>query len=94
MNEASWFLIGVTGALFTTFGFVPQVVKMWRTKSVSDISPLTFIQFIIGVSLWSVYGFHIGDPVVVSANVVALCVLSIGIFLYIRYSGRSTRRHT
>ena len=94
MTETSWFFIGATGALFTTFGFVPQVVKMWRTKSVSDISPLTFVQFIIGVSLWSIYGFHIGDPVVVSANIIAFSVLTIGILLYIRYSGKGTRKHT
>jgi len=94
MTETSWFLVGATGALCTTFGFVPQVVKMWRTKSVSDISPLTFVQFIIGVSLWSIYGFHIGDPVVVSANIVAFSVLAIGIILYIRYSRRRTSKHT
>ena len=41
-----WYLIGTVAALLTTFGFVPQVIKMLRTKSVKDISLPTFIHSI------------------------------------------------
>lgn len=94
MTDAHWYVIGALGAVLTTFGFVPQVIKMWRSKSVSDISLLTFIQFIIGVFFWAIYGIHQNDPIIISANIVSLSVLIIGILLYFRYSGRGTHKHS
>ncbi len=81
-----WFLIGSTAALFTSFGFAPQLFKMWRTKSVRDVSLLTFLQFSLGISLWAIYGLHLGDPIIVVANLVSLSLVMTGIGLYLRYN--------
>jgi MtN3 and saliva related transmembrane protein len=91
MNEIAWYTVGVAAAVLTTFGFVPQVVKMWRTKSVKDISPLTFAQLIAGVSLWAVYGIHLKDPVIIAANLVAVLILFSGLFLYFKYFKREPK---
>lgn len=48
----------MTAALFTMFGFVPQVYKVLHTKSVKDVSVVTLIQFSRGVFLWMLYGMH------------------------------------
>ena len=85
MSEISWFLVGSAAAALTTFGFVPQVLKIWRTKSVRDISPVTFLQFAAGVSLWAVYGVHLRDPIVLYANLIALSILITGLLLYFRF---------
>lgn len=87
----TWFLIGVAAALLTTFGFLPQILKMHRTRSVQDVSPLTFFQFLAGVGLWACYGVHIGDPIVTIANIVTLGTLVIAIGLYARFSGIAGR---
>jgi len=92
MDEIAWYSLGAAAATLTTFGFVPQVLKIWRTRSVRDISPITFVQFAGGVTLWAVYGAHIGDPVVVCANVVALSILVVGILLYFRFANRERPR--
>ncbi|MDI9634165.1 MAG: SemiSWEET family transporter [Methanolinea sp.] len=84
----AWFLVGVTAALLTTFGFVPQVAKMYRTRSVHDVSPGTFVQFAVGVSLWTLYGYHLGDPIIVAANVVTLATLAVAIGLYVSIAQR------
>ena len=81
-----WFFIGSTAAVFTSFGFVPQLFKMWRTRSVRDVSLLTFLQFSLGISLWAIYGLHLKDPIIVAANLVSLSVVLTGIGLYLRYS--------
>ncbi|HUV52930.1 MAG TPA: SemiSWEET transporter [Dehalococcoidia bacterium] len=91
MNDIAWYVVGAAAAVLTTFGFVPQVVKMWRTKSVKDISPLTFVQFIAGVSLWAVYGTHLKDPVIIAANLVAVLILFLGLFFYFKYFKRESR---
>ena len=81
-----WFFVGSTAALLTSFGFVPQLLKMRRTKSVRDVSLLTFVQFSLGISLWAIYGLHLKDPIIVAANLVSLSVVLAGIGLYLRYS--------
>jgi MtN3 and saliva related transmembrane protein len=84
----TWYLIGSLAALFTSFGFVPQTVKMWRTRSVKDISPLTMGQLAIGVSLWTVYGVHLRDPIIIAANLITLATMLLSLSLYHRYSAR------
>ena len=84
-----WLFVGSIAAVFTSFGFVPQLLKMRRTKSVRDVSLLTFVQFSLGISLWAIYGLHLKDPIIVAANLVSLSVVLAGIALYIRYSPRS-----
>lgn len=82
-----WTIIGVIAAFLTMFGFVPQIVKMYRTKLVHDVSVLTLYQFAAGVALWAVYGYAIGDLVVIGANLVSFITLVIALLLYYHYKG-------
>ena len=80
-----WYAVGAVAALLTTFGFVPQIFKMRQTRCVKDVSLVTLCQFLIGVTIWAVYGVHLGDVVIVSANVVSFVILMIAISMYFRY---------
>ena len=84
MNDIAWYAVGAVAAALTSFGFVPQIVKMWRSKSVRDVSPIMIVQFIAGVLLWTVYGVHLRDPVVMAANLVSLTILITALLLYFR----------
>ncbi len=77
-----WTLLGVVAASLTMFGFVPQIIKMWTTHSVKDVSGLTLIQFSAGSALWMLYGIHLRDFVVIGANAVSLAILLIALGLY------------
>jgi MtN3 and saliva related transmembrane protein len=88
MNDVAWYAVGAVAAALTSFGFVPQIVKMWRSKSVRDVSPLMIVQFIAGVLLWTVYGVHLRDPVVMAANLVSLAILIVALLLYFRFFKR------
>ena len=83
-----WYVVGMIAALFTTFGFVPQIIKMYKTKSVGDVSIITLFQFSIGVTLWTLYGTHIKDLIIVVSNIITLATLIITIILYYRYHGK------
>ncbi len=88
----TWFHIGIIAAILTTFGFVPQIIKMYRTRSVGDVSLFTLLQFSLGVTLWIFYGISIDDPIVTTANMVTLGTLIIAVSIYVLYTrpaGRS-----
>ena len=48
--------IGLTAAILTTIAFVPQVIKVIRSKKTNNLSLTTYVIFTIGVGLWLVYG--------------------------------------
>lgn len=76
MDTAQW--IGLAAGLLTTLAFVPQVLKIWRTRSAKDISLRTYVFFSIGVALWLVYGILRQEPPIILWNAVTL-VLAIAI---------------
>jgi MtN3 and saliva related transmembrane protein len=81
-----WTIVGVIAALLTMFGFVPQSIKMWKTKSVKDVSGTTLIQFSIGVALWMLYGIHLRDYIIIGANAISLATLLVALGLYVKFN--------
>ena len=73
--------IGFLAAFCTTFAFIPQAVKVWKTKSTKDISLYMFIIFTVGVFSWLIYGITISDMPIILANSVTL-VLSLFILMF------------
>jgi len=80
--EIYWYLIGIAAALLTTFGFVPQIIKMHKTRSTKDLSLVTLYQFSAGVLLWTLYGIHLGDAIIITANIISFLILAVAISLY------------
>ena len=48
--------IGYAAAMLTTFAFIPQVVKSWRSRSTGDLSSTMLVVFTAGIVLWLLYG--------------------------------------
>ena len=71
-------LIGICAATLTTGSFLPQVVRLWRTRNAEGISLLTFSIFSVGVVLWLAYGVQIHSWPIIISNFVTL-VLSIAV---------------
>jgi MtN3 and saliva related transmembrane protein len=85
MDEISWYAIGFLAACLTMFGFVPQIIKILRTKGVRDISIVMLVQTSLGAFLWILYGMHIDDFIVFGANIISFTTLIIAILLYFTY---------
>ena len=64
--------IGFIAAILTTVSFVPQVLKVWRTRSAKDISLGMYSLFTLGIAIWLVYGVLIDSWPVILANLVTL----------------------
>lgn len=80
-----WTIIGITAASLTMFGFIPQIIKIYKTKSAKDISLIALLQFTMGISLWILYGIHLRDAIIIVANTVSVSTLFIALILYFRY---------
>jgi MtN3 and saliva related transmembrane protein len=61
-------IIGLVAAALTVIAFLPQLMKVWRTRSTRDISLEMFSIFCAAVFLWFAYGILTSDPPVTIAN--------------------------
>lgn len=73
-------IIGLIAASLTTASFVPQVYKIWKTKSAESVSLTMFLMFFTGVLLWLVYGIFIASVSMTIANVITASLASIIIY--------------
>ncbi|KGG11909.1 MULTISPECIES: SemiSWEET family sugar transporter [Prochlorococcus] len=67
-------ILGLIAGSLTTAAFVPQLLKVWNSKSAKDISYLMFILFIIGIVLWEIYGWEIHSMPVILFNLITFCL--------------------
>jgi MtN3 and saliva related transmembrane protein len=80
-------IIGYIAASLTTFSFVPQALKTFRTRDVSGISLGMYSCFTLGVALWLLYGWLLAAWPIVVANTITLS-LTVGILVMkLRYRG-------
>lgn len=76
---------GYAAALCTTGAFVPQVMRVWRTRSTHDISLKMFLVLVTGLILWLVYGFWKGEIPIIAANGATLMLAGTILYLKVRH---------
>lgn len=86
-----WKSIGLLAACLTSFAFIPQVYKMYVSKSTRDVSPVTLGQLASGVFLWILYGLYLKDQIIIWANIITLVSLLAALFLYYKYCDKKIR---
>ncbi|MEO8007253.1 MAG: SemiSWEET transporter [Betaproteobacteria bacterium] len=77
--------IGLLAGLLTTTAFIPQVWKIYRTKSGNDISARMISLFSVGLVLWLIYGILLRSLPLIISNVFTLALTLTIIALKIRY---------
>ena len=70
-------MIGSIAAILTTFAFLPQVVRLVKTKDTESIALGMYVMQVIGIALWLAHGFHIGDLPLILANSVSFLLSGI-----------------
>ncbi|MEA5553222.1 SemiSWEET transporter [Anabaena cylindrica UHCC 0172] len=78
-------LLGLAAGSLTTIAFLPQMLKIWKTKSAKDVSFVMLITFMIGLFLWLIYGIILGAVPIIMANGVTLFFNFIILWLKIKY---------
>jgi MtN3 and saliva related transmembrane protein len=73
--------IGLLAAACTTISFLPQAIKVIKTKHTKDLSLGMYSLLTAGLCLWFVYGVLVNDLPVILANALSL-VLAVIILSY------------
>ena len=79
-------IIGLIAAVCTTFAFVPQVMKVWKTKQTKDLSLRMYSIMFLGIVLWLVYGILIDSLSIILANVITATL--VGMILVYIFKGK------
>ena len=61
-------IIGIIAGILVLSSFIPQIVKAYKTKKMSDVSAHLMILIASGMFLWVIYGFIRSDPVIIGTN--------------------------
>ncbi len=78
-------ILGLVAAFLTTGAFLPQAIKVIKTKNTNDLSLSMYSMLVGGVLLWLIYGFLINSLPIIIANFVTLVLSGAILFLKIRY---------
>jgi MtN3 and saliva related transmembrane protein len=77
-------ILGTTAAFLTSIAFIPQVLKILKTRNTSGISLIMYALFVTGVACWLGWGLMLGQTPVIVANAVTLVLSSAVLLLKIR----------
>lgn len=79
-------LFGLIAGAITSMGFIPQLVKGYRTKKLQDISYYMPAVLAFGMTMWLIYGFLIESFAVIVANAFGITCCIILILMKKKYS--------
>ena len=65
-------IIGYSAAFLTTVSFLPQVIKIVRTKDTKSLSLGMYLLLTAGIVLWITYGILRNDYVLIIANIITI----------------------
>lgn len=77
-------ILGYVAAALTTFSFLPQAVKVIKTRDTKSISLVMYVAFTIGVLFWNIYGILINNYPMMFANAITLVFASIILFFKLK----------
>ncbi len=87
--KMNWEIFGLIAGAITASGFVPQIIKGYRTKKLDDISYFLGILIATGMFMWMIYGIHINSLSVIVANILGVCFNLILIVMKYAYARKS-----
>jgi MtN3 and saliva related transmembrane protein len=78
-------MIGLTAAFLTTISFVPQAVRIIKSRHTKDISLTMYAVLTTGIFLWLIYGIALDSWPIILANGTTLVLTLIILILKMKY---------
>jgi MtN3 and saliva related transmembrane protein len=74
-------ILGLVAGTITSITFLPQVIRLWQTRSVKDLSMVMVLLLTLGTCCWLTYGLLKNDAAIIYTNVMVL-IMSLIIFYF------------
>ena len=78
-------VIGFIAAALTTFSFIPQAIKTFRSRDTRSISLGMYVIFTIGIACWLVYGVLLESWPMIIANLITLSLAAAILTMKLRF---------
>ena len=69
-------LLGFIAAGLGAISFLPQLIKIWRFRSIKDISTGMYVIYAFSVILWLIYGIIIKSEPLILAEILTLILVN------------------
>ncbi|MEP7254233.1 MAG: SemiSWEET transporter [Ferruginibacter sp.] len=78
-------ILGLLAGTITSITFLPQVIRIWKTKSAKDLSLIMMLLLIAGTLSWLAYGLLIKDVAIIYTNSMVLTMSLVMMFFKLKY---------
>ena len=78
-------ILGITAGVLILSGWVEQIIKGYKTKSLKDVSKYLMVFISGGSILWLIYGIIVADVFIIGTNIAAIFLMMIVLFMKKRY---------
>ena len=85
LDETVMGVIGILAGILILSGWVPQILKGYRTKKLTDVSSYLMILIFAGAVLWLVYGMALDDVYIMGVNLAAMVLTMIVLSMKLKY---------
>jgi len=85
LDETTMGVIGIMAGILILSGWVPQIVKGYKTKRLTDVSSYLMILIFAGAALWLIYGIALDDVYIMGVNLSAMVLTMIVLSMKLKY---------
>ena len=89
IDETLLKILGIAAGVLILSGWVEQIIKGYKTKSLKDVSRYLMIFISGGSILWLVYGVIVEDIYIIGTNISAIFLMMTVFFMKRRYDKSS-----
>ena len=85
LDDVTLGIVGIAAGILILSGWVPQIIKGYKTKRLNDVSSYLMICIFAGAVLWLVYVNEIDDVYVMGVNVAAMFLTMTVLCMKLKY---------
>ncbi|GKS67792.1 hypothetical protein YTPLAS73_13390 [Nitrosarchaeum sp.] len=93
IDETLLTILGIAAGILILSGWVDQIIKGYKTKSLKDVSKYLMLFISGGSILWLIYGIIVSDVFIIGTNIAAIFLMMIVLFMKKRYEKAAKTNH-
>ena len=85
LDETTMAVIGILAGILILSGWIPQILRGYKTKKLNDVSAYLMILIFAGAVLWLIYGIALDDVYIMGVNLAAMVLTMIVLSMKLKY---------